>query len=325
MATERALPVLAAGIPLALRNALAMWADATTDATTGRRRDLLRDKTTALGDFFAFVGKAPAAVTPLDVKAWQADLEARGLSPASVYARVSRVSSWYKWAAREPELGIRGNPCNLARPKAPKPYQSESTQSLTDEEMAALLAHVKAKAAAGDVVGKRDYAMLLLYTATGMRRQEVAGLTWGHVKVNGKLTITGTVKGGDYESRDVADPRVRDALLDYLASSGRLQWMQPTSPLWTRHDRGGKPGKALGSHAFVKNLKAYAEAAGIGPMHLHQTRHTAARIWGDESGSMTEVQTLLGHKNVTTTRVYLQRIGTKQDRYSTRILDRLGV
>lgn len=325
MATERALTVPAAGIPLALRNAFAMWADATTDATTGRRRDLLRDKTTAVGDFFAFVGKPPAAVTPLDVKAWQADLEARGLSPASVYARVSRVSSWYKWAARAPELGIHNNPCNLARPKAPKAYQSESAQSLSDGELQGLLAVVRDKANSGDVVGKRDYAMLLLYVATGMRRQEVAGLTWGHVKVNGKLTITGTVKGGDYVTRDVADPRVRDALLDYLASSGRLQWIQPESPLWTRHDRGGKPGKALGSHAFVKNLKAYAEAAGIGPMHLHQTRHTFARMVGEESGSLTDVQTELGHKNLATTRVYLQRVGVKPDRYSGRLLDRLGV
>ena len=324
MATERAL-IPTAGISPGLRNAFALWADATTDATTRRRRDLLRDKVGALADFFAFVGKPPAAVTPLDVKTWQAELEARGLSPATVYARVCRVSSWYQWAMQEPALGIRSNPCYLARPKAPKAYQSESAQALSDGELQRLLALVRSRADAGDVVGKRDYAMLLLYVSTGMRRQEVAGLTWGQVKVNGTLTLVGKVKGGDYVTREVADPRVRDALLDYLTSSGRLEWMQPDSPLWTRHDRAGKPGQALTSHAFCKNLKRYARAAGIGDVHLHQTRHTFARMVGEESGSLTDVQTELGHKNLSTTRVYLQRIGVKRDRFSGRVLDRLGV
>src|SRR3712207_1122679 len=73
-------------VATALLRTAALWANATTDVTSGRRRDLLRDKTNLLLNFFEFVGKPPAAVTPEDVRAWQHQLEQDGLKPATVYA-----------------------------------------------------------------------------------------------------------------------------------------------------------------------------------------------------------------------------------------------
>lgn len=96
-------------------------------------------------------------------------------------------------------------------------------------------------------------------------------------------------------------------------------------PLWTRHDRAGKPGAPLTSHAFDKNLKQYARAAGVGKVHIHQMRHTFARIVAEETGSIIETQDALGHKNLSTTRVYVRRIVVKRDRHSRRITSRLGV
>jgi integrase len=96
---------------------------------------------------------------------------------------------------------------------------------------------VKAKADAGDIVCKRDYALLLFFFATCMRRSEMMRLRWGDIKLNDTVTITAWVKGGDYVGREVADPRVKDALLDYLRVSGRLSAMDAESPLWTSHDR----------------------------------------------------------------------------------------
>jgi integrase len=68
-------------------------------------------------------------------------------------------------------------------------------------------------------VGKRDYALLLLYITTGMRRNEVMSLRGKEVTVEEKrIIIRGRVKGGDYQGREVTDRRVRAALLDYLRS-----------------------------------------------------------------------------------------------------------
>ena len=82
---------------------------------------------------------------------------------------------------------------------------------------------------------------------------------------------------------------------------------------------------ALSSHSFAKNLKAYASAAGLGPIHVHQLRHTFARLVGEDEGDLTKVQHALGHKNLSTTRVYLPRVTTKRDTFSAGIARRLGL
>ena len=78
----------------------------------------------------------------------------------------------------DPQLSrlIAENPAAQARPRYPRPYQSEATKALSDEEMNALLAVVRRLAEGGSVVGKRDYALLLFYFLTGLRRSEVIGL-----------------------------------------------------------------------------------------------------------------------------------------------------
>ena len=143
---------------------ISAWADATTDATSLRRKDLLRDKSRAVVDFFQYIDKQIDQVRPTDVKRWQLDLENRGLAHSTIYGMISRVSSFYDWAIDNgPEIlreRINFNPVDMARPKPPKSYQSESTKSLDDDQAAALLRFVKSKADDGNLIGRRDYAML---------------------------------------------------------------------------------------------------------------------------------------------------------------------
>ena len=312
--------------PVAVRNAAAIWSDATTGPSSPRRHDIRRDKQNAVISFFTHTGKDLPDITSLDVKSWQESLEGKGLARTTVYYRLCHLSSFYSWAQNHPTIGkyVTSNPVRLAHPKAPKAYQTESVKALTDEEFIALLSAVRSRAATGEVVGKRDYALLLFYVATGMRRAEVIGLRGREVELReDSMVIRSRVKGGDYLGREVSDPRVREALLDYLESSGRAVVLSNDGPLWTRHDRAGRPGAPLTSHAFALNLKRYAKHAGIGKVHLHQTRHTFARMVAEDTGSITETQDALGHKNVATTRVYVQRIAVRRDKHSESILKRL--
>ncbi len=180
---EIALVAVASDYLPALQNAIRLWADSLTAANSSRRHDLLRDKQRAVAAFFRFAAKHPADVTAQDVKHWQAEMERsdeaagkRGLKPASIYVRTSHLSSFYRWVMRHPQLSphIGENPALLARPKASRAYQTESVKSWTDEELQKLIAVVRKKAEAGEVVGKRDLALLLLFMATGMRREEVS-------------------------------------------------------------------------------------------------------------------------------------------------------
>lgn len=324
--------ILAGGMNVpSIRNALRLWAEAVTAPSTERREEIQSYKQKVVFSFFSLIKRRPDEVSSLHVERWREWLESPkpeglGLRPSTVYSRVCFLSSFFEWAMRDPSLReyIRNNPARLALPKAPKAYQTESVKAWTDEELQAIVGVVSEKAARGDIVGKRDYALLLFYLTTGMRRQEVISLRGGNIKFNDdSITLTGKVKGGDYVGREVRDPLLKEALLDYLSSSNRSNVLKTDSPLWTRHDRAGKSGASLSSHAFVKNLKLYAREAGVGHVHLHQTRHSFARIVAEETGSLTDTQDALGHRNAATTRVYVQRIAIKRDKHSERITSRL--
>lgn len=309
---------------VALLGAIRLWADASTMADSARRKDLVRDKTRTVASFFAFVDKHPAEVLPGDVRAWQGEMEEKGLRKNTVYVRICFLSSFYEWAMRDPNLGsqVTTNPVVLARPRAPRPFQTESVKALSDEELGNLLTVVARKADSGELVGKRDYAILLLLLSTGMRRSEVISLRGGEVKLEPELVLTNRVKGGHYVAREVADLRVKEALLDYLSASGRFHVLTTDAPVWTRHDRAGSPGDPLTSHSYAINMKRYAREAGVEGFHLHQTRHTFARIVSEMTGSIADTQNALDHKNPSTTRVYIQRIAVKRDHYSSGVLDR---
>ena len=320
-----ALQTREADLQIALQGAISLWASATTGESE-RRLDLLRDKQRIVLSFFRQTGKLPSEIESSDVQGWLSELEGKGISPGTTYQHACLLSSFYSWAMHDPEIGqhIRRNPARLARPKAPKPYQTERVKAMSDEEVQALVGVVRRRALEGDLVGKRDYALLLLYLATGLRRQEVISLRGKDVHVDERLILAYRAKGGDYRSREVRESQVREALLDYLSAAGRIHALKTDAPLWTRHDRAGKPGEALSSHCFVKNLKKYAEEAGVKDFHLHRTRHTFARIVSEFTGDITATQNALDHQNRSTTRVYVQRIAVKRDLYSNEISKRWG-
>jgi integrase len=310
----------------AIRNAVTLWAEQNTRPETLDRKDKLKDKVSAVASFFDFAGRHPGDITTEEVLRWRREMEARGLKPATVYARISRVSAFYRWLMSDPQLSlyIRSNPAAQARPRHPRPYQSEATKALSDEEMNALLGVVRGLAEGGSVVGRRDYALLLFYFLTGLRRSEVIGLRGKDLEFKeGRLVIKYRRKGGKFTAREVSDPAAYEALTDYLETAGRRNVLNTERPLWTRHDRAGKPGAPLSSRAFVENLKEYAGKAGLAHIHLHQTRHTYARIVAEETGSFLEAQEALDHENAATTRVYVQRITVKADRHGGKVASRM--
>lgn len=127
---------------------------------------------------------------------------------------------------------------------------------------------VAARAADNNLVSGRDLALLLMYTSTGLRREEVIGLRGRAVQLAEGLVIGGLVKGGRYRVREVRDPEEKAALLDYLTVAGCLHVLKTDAPVWTRHDNPKFAGEPLTSHAFARSLKPYARAAGMEHVHL---------------------------------------------------------
>lgn len=165
--------------------------------------------------------------------------------------------------------------------------------------------------------------MLLLPQELIALVEHVRALAAGDSSLVAKLIVTGRSQGGHYRAKEVRDAEVKDALLDYLTAADQFHALKTDAPLWTRHDNPKLVGEQLTSHAFVRNLKLYARASGIGDIHLHQTRHTFARMVSVETGSISATQDALDHRNRATTSHYVQRISIKRDLYSEGIAEKL--
>jgi len=71
-----------------------------------------------------------------------------------------------------------------------------------------LLRTVKQRAEIGEVVAKRDYAILLFFVMTGLRRNEVLGLVGKDLEFReGRFLARCKVKGGDFVWRRSEVPR----------------------------------------------------------------------------------------------------------------------
>jgi len=259
-----------------IENAIAQWAEASTRTETRDREERLRDKKHIIRSFLKHVGKHPGEVDPADVQAWRKHLESL-MSENTVYSYLSRVSSFYEWMRKYPEIKehIRNNPVSMARPTAPRPYQTEKTKAWTDKEMNAILDSIAGEAEQGSIHALRDYAVTLFYLYSGLRRNEVFGLRGSDIELQDDgLIVRYKRKGGKHQRREVAQADVREALLAYLKKSKRLSVLHANDPLWTRHDRAGEPGLPLTSRSYANNLKKYAAKAGMRQVNVHQTRHT---------------------------------------------------
>jgi len=138
-------------------------------------------------------------------------------------------------------------------------------QALTPAQLRALLAACDRRTA----TGRRDYAIVLLLARLGLRAGEVARLGLDEINWHaGELRVVG--KGNRGESLPLpAD--VGAAITAYLRR-GRASLAQDRSVFVRVH----APHRALTAGGIGNVVNAAGERAGLGHVHAHQLRHSAA-------------------------------------------------
>lgn len=249
------------------------WAVQSTDAHSPRWHDLLRDKEKHVLDFFRFAEKPVTEVVAEDVERWLAKLGQR-LEKPTVLTWLSHLRSFLTFLVAQgvlpqsPSEGVTVKLDHLPRPNRVTPFDREAALKLEQ--------HLWQKALMGDISAKRDYAIMLFFLLTDLGRRAILELRWSDVVFDpyfDRLEVR-YLYHGDAQTKVIDDSRAKNALTDYLEASGRLETMQPQSPLWTRHDRAGAPGEPLRSQSFSDSLKRYCEEAGVPPAKLQTIRDT---------------------------------------------------
>lgn len=166
-------------------------------------------------------------------------------------------------------------------------------QPLTQNETAALLGAVDPNTTAG----KRDYAVLLLLLRMGLRCQEVAALLLEDLDwVNGAVVVHG--KGARVDTVPLPVD-VGTALAGYLRHA-RPQQVQARQVFI----RLNAPLAGLTRTSVSCIVGRLARKAGLGTVHAHRLRHTAASNVLNGGASLEEVAQFLRHASSETSTIY---------------------
>jgi site-specific recombinase XerD len=155
--------------------------------------------------------------------------------------------------------------------------------------------------------GLRDRAVLVVLLGCGLRRSEVAALTFGHIQQRDGRWCIVDLLGKHGRIRTIPMPMWVKVAIDAWAFAASIADGQVFRAV-NRADE--VQGAALSEKVVWQLLRPYAEAAGVPGIAPHDLRRSCAKMCRAAGGELEEIQLLLGHASVQTTERYL---GTKQD------------
>jgi integrase/recombinase XerD len=178
--------------------------------------------------------------------------------------------------------------------------QRELPHILSQEQIASLFRQVDVETP----VGKRDFAMLHMLYATGMRVSELMSLNLSDFDAE-RATIVCPGRNG--RSR-----RERVLPLSVTSVEATQRYLETVRPgLIIRHPEEqalflNHHGERLTRQGFWLIIKGYARQAGITEITPHMLRHSFAILMLQGGMELRSVQELLGHAHISTTQVYSQ-------------------
>lgn len=215
----------------------------------------------------------PPALTKSTVVAFMASIADQEAATARL--RLTALKRFARWLAEEEDFV----PDGVLAVRAPK-LDQRVVNHFSDREVKALL-----KACEGqDWRDKRDRALVAMLTETGMRAEEVLGLTVDDVSIAGCSAIVRRGKGA--KGRKAKFSNQTAATLDRWLRARRKAG-HGDGPVWI-----GAAGRALSYSGLKYTLGKRAERGGVPDFQLHKFRHSAAVSWlragGSENGLMAQ-------------------------------------
>ena len=152
------------------------------------------------------------------------------------------------------------------------------------------------------LAGRRDWIVLAVLVGAGLRRDELAGLTFADVKalpLEGKkrtvLEVTG--KGSKTRVIPISD-RLADALYTWQKETGGGRVARSLT-------KSAQLGESISGVGIFDVVRRYGEVIGIPDLAAHDLRRSYAQLGYDAGIPITQISKLLGHASITTTQKYL--------------------
>lgn len=232
-------------------------------------------------------------LTPDDIREYRRHMQtSEGWSPATINRRLQAVRKFYSFAM---ETGrTESNPASGVQ-LIPKPAP-DPPRALDPQEVTSLLAAVQGGRPS---LVKRDYAIVQLLLQTGIKLGELTRLRLSDVQLRangvGSLLVG---EGDDSKCRRIPlNPMACAALRDYLR-------VRPPSAS-TENLFLSQEGSCISKRTVQRLIRVYTQAADLEGVSAHTLRHTFAVSTLANTGDISLVSRLLGHRCLETTAKYL--------------------
>ena len=233
------------------------------------------------------------------VLAYKKELQDAGRKPSTISLYLSALRRFFAWTESE---GIYAN--ITAGVKAPKLSKGYKKDCFTAEQVKSIFAGIDRT----NVEGLRNYAVLALMTAGGLRTIEIARAKIEDLRMVGGETVLYIQGKGRTEKTDFIKlaPEVEQAIKAYLAVREQAG---DNAPLFASLSRQNK-GKGLTTRTISGIAKAAMLNAGFNSKRLtaHSLRHTAVTLALLAGQDLAEVQHFARHNNISTTQIYAHNI-----------------
>lgn len=273
--------------------------------------------------FFTVVGKDPVEVTTSDVLDFIAaqrvpmrggnvvrlDDGEKGLSARTIARRLATLSGLYGYLRARDLVTTSPVPTGLSVRVAASRQRSGRTAPLirTPRTLPRVLDAADAARLLAALRTHRDRAMVLAMLLGGLRRCEVLGLRLTDFDLaERKVSIT-EGKGGHHRIVPVACGFFT-TLSNYLDEE-RAATEATTSRVFVtlKGPRRGQPLSALGLDEIIRGART---RAGVEQVTCHMLRHTCLTRLREAGMPLEAVQAQAGHRNITSTRIYLHLADT---------------
>jgi len=250
-------------------------------------------------DWYQSTGKR--GLTKAVVAEYKVELQGKGYAPATINQKLSAIR---KLALEAADNGLMDAQLanGVARIRGVKSGGVRTGNWLTLEQAQRLLQ-------APDITtlkGLRDRAILAIMLGGGLRRSEVANLTFEHIQQREGRWVIVDLVGKRNKVRSVPIPSWAKQAIDEWATAAGLN----SGRVFRAVNKGDRiVGDSLTSQAVQDVVKFYAKQCGF-ELAAHDLRRTYAKLARKGGAELSQIQLSLGHQTVQTTERY---VGEQQD------------
>lgn len=230
----------------------------------------------------------------------------RRLKPQSRNQRLAAIRSFFKYIL--PQVPQMAATVSQVLAIKGKKTSQDLVHFLTPQEVKALLACQNLDT----WIGRRDHNLISFAIETGLRLSEIILATWQDIRITGHYGYIRCVGKGRKE---------REVILSREMSRILKNWERETLPLSTAgFIFPNIKGEPMSPDTFQWILKKYARQAEqycpslkdkqVSP---HVLRHTAAMNLRNAGVDLLTIASILGHKSIETTQVYLEADNKRQE------------